>query len=400
MNRSQRPRPDAADALVAATIDATLVGIVLMTDARMGATQIKARRGLRLLLCGAVAAGFMASAAPTLGDPGPQADPRPAVKWHPGHYLNGDWGRNVDGTIAQARKSSAIKGVSFLHGWWELETAPGTFNFAKIDAQLAKAQAAGLQMMIQIADRTFSLARPNCVPAYMLTDPQYQGGQSIITNAQGKFVKGTALRFVPAVQDRMIALYQALGARYDGDPTFEAIAIAEEDDFGTNGSHMAGFSTRAYNDQEKRGMTAAAAAFPHTITFKWLNWGPGNAELFAHAARLGMGVGAPDLDPKSHTFSYPERYQEYFGRIPLSMAVQWPRVEKTIRDGSTVSAIARYGTAAPPAGLGLNYIIWDAAHAATIDYDRDIVPALNATPATQAVRPSTFTAPRGGDASD
>ncbi len=318
------------------------------------------------------------------------------VKWHPGHYINGDWGRDVDWTIAVAKKSSAIKGVSFLHGWWELESAPGVYNFAKIDAQLAKAKAAGLQLMIQIADRTFHASRPHAVPGYMLTDPIYQGGETLITNAQGKLRKCSALRFVPAVQDRMIALYQALGARYDQDPNFEAVAIAEEDDYGTNGSNMQGYSDRLYIDQQKRGMTGAAAAFPHTVTFKWLNWGPGNSELFAHAATLGVGIGSPDLDPKDKTFSYPKNYQAYAGKIPLSMAVQWPRVEKTVRNGSSALDIAKFGTSAPPSGIGLSYIIWDVVSSAVINVDRDILPAINATAVTQTNCPTSFSTLRGG----
>lgn len=348
-------------------------------------------------------ASFILLAAPSSGEPVPARSPsarkpasKPLVKWHPGHYLNGDWGRDVNWTITQAKKSAAIKGVSFLHGWWELETAPGVFNFAKIDAQLAKAKAANLRLIIQIADRSFSVSRPHCVPDYMLTDPVYQGGESVIRDAKGKFVKGTALRFVPAVQDRMNALYQALGARYDADPDFEAVAIAEEDDFARTGTNMAGYSDRAYIEQEKRGITAAAAAFPHTVTFKWLNWGPGNAELCAHAASVGVGLGGPDLDPKSPTYSYPKNYQAYAGRIPLSLAVQWPRVEKTVRDGSNALAIATYGVSAPPAGLGLNYIIWDAAYSPVIHFDRDILPAINARPATRTAVPAAFTTLRGG----
>lgn len=321
---------------------------------------------------------------------------RTGVKWHPGHYVNGYWGTDVDGTIAQAKKSSAVKGVSFLHGWWTLETAPGVFDFSTIDTQLAKAKAAGLQLIIQIVDRTFFASRPHAVPTYMLTDPIYQGGESILTDGSGGFRKATALRFVPAVQDRMNALYVELGARYDLDPNFEAVGLNEEDSFETTGSNMSGYSSRAYIDQEKRGMTAGAAAFPHTVTLKWLNWGPGNSELFAHAASLGVGVCGPDLDPNMTTFSYPVNYQAYFGQVPLAMAVQWPRVETTVQNGSPPLTIATFGISAPPAGIGLNYIIWDPAYSAVINYDTDILPAINATPLTQTACPTSFTNLRGG----
>ncbi len=326
----------------------------------------------------------------------PQATVPSGVKWHPGHYVSGYWGDGIDGTITQAKKSSAIKGVSFLHGWWELETGFGVYNFSEIDTELAKAKAAGLHLMIQIQDRTFSASQPHAVPAYMLTNSIYQGGDTVVTNSSGGFKSSTALRFVPAVQDRMIALYQALGARYDGDPNFEAVTIGSEDSMETTGSNMSGYSSRAYIDQEKRGITAAVAAFPHTVTLKILNWGPGNTELFAHAASVGIGVTGPDLDPKSPTFSYPVNYQAYFGQIPLAMSVQWPRVDTTIQNGSSVPAIANYGVSAPPTGIGLNYIVWDPASDAVISYDLDVIPAINAQPTTQQSCPTAFTILRGG----
>lgn len=317
--------------------------------------------------------------------PAPTPTPVPVIskKWYPGHYVNGAYGNDVPLTISRAKQSPNFTGVNFLHRWIDMETSKGVYNFAKIDAQLAAAKAANLRMMIQIMDQSYSGSQP-CVPSYMRTDPVYGGGQSMIG------ARCVALRHKAAVQDRMNALYAALAAKYDSDPYFVGVSITEEDSYPTTGTNMAGYTDRALIDQEKRGITAAAQSFKRTPLFKWLNWGPGNAELFAHAATVGVGVGGPDLDPKSPTFSYPGNYQKYFKQIPLFLAVQAPRVVTTVRNGSNAAAIINYGVSAPPAGLGLNFIVWDQPYTPEIRFDTNIIPAINARPGVQTACPTTF----------
>ncbi len=291
----------------------------------------------------------------------------PGYKWHPGHYLNAYWGKNIAVQIRQAKSIPAFKGISVIHGWWELEKDKDQYDFSAIDRELEAVQSAGLQLIIQVADRSFK--NQDCAPTYLRT-PAFDGGQSRLG------AKCTVLRHDPAVQDRLIALYRALGQRYDQHPNFEAVML-EEDSMEKKGSNMDGYSDRAYIDQSKRGMSALAQAFPHTVVFKWLNWGPGIPELFAHACSLGIGVGSPDLDPRMKTWAYPNPWQQYAHKIPLEMSVQDPRVQKTVLNGSDVRAIFEFGTGDPPSGLALNYIVWDQPEKpGVISFQNDIKPYI------------------------
>lgn len=301
-------------------------------------------------------------------DPKPDAAiPSSGYKWHPGHYLNAYWGKNIAVQIRQAKSSPAFKGISVIHGWWELEKDKDQYDFSAIDRELDAVQSAGLQLIIQVADRSFK--DQDCAPAYLRT-PAFGEGQSRIHK------KCTVLRHNPAVQDRLIALYRALGQRFDSHPNFEALML-EEDSMEKKGTNMDGYSDRAYIDQSKRGMNALAQSFPHTVVFKWLNWGPGIPELFAHALSLGIGVGAPDLDPKMKSWAYPAPWQQYAHKIPLEMSVQDPRVQKTVLNGSDVRAIFEFGTSDPPSGLALNYMVWDQPEKpGVISFQKDIKPYI------------------------
>lgn len=292
-----------------------------------------------------------------------------AKKWNPGHYLNAYWGTDMPGSLKKTRPYAYLKGVSVIHQWRELEPSKGVYNFSRIESELALAKGQGKQLMIQINDRTFWKNWPDCVPDYLINDPIYKGGQSHIG------IKCTALRWVPSVQDRLIALYRALGQKFNGDPNFEAIFV-EEDGVETAGDNMSLYSSRGYTDQEKRGMDALAASFPNTQVFKFLSWGPNVGELFAYAKKLGLGVGGPDLVPDSKTFSTPF-YPQYAGQIPLHISSQDPRVKQYIDQGGSVERMLDFAIT-DPAGLNVNYIIWDQPDYTNFSYKRNILPLLEA----------------------
>lgn len=305
--------------------------------------------------------------------PKPTSAPAPvlgaAKKWNPGHYLNAYWGTDMPGSLNKTKPYAFLKGVSVIHQWRELEPTKGRYNFSRIESELALAKAYGKQLMIQINDRTFWRSWPDCVPDYVINDPIYKGGQSHFG------IKCTALRWVPEVQDRLIELYKALGQKFNGDPNFEAIFV-EEDGVETRGDNMGLYSSRGYTDQEKRGMAALAASFQNTQVFKFLSWGPNVGELFAYAKKLGLGVGGPDLVPDSKTFSTPF-YTQYAGQIPLQISSQDPRVKQYIDQGGSVERMLDFAIT-DPAGLHVNYIIWDQPEYSDFSYKRNILSLLEA----------------------
>lgn len=301
--------------------------------------------------------------------PTPTPTPAPTFgkKWHPGHYLNAYWGKDMASSLSRVTPYTFLKGVSVIHQWRELEPSKGVYDFSRIESELAAAKAANKQLMIQINDRTFWKSWPSCVPDYVKNDPVYKGGESHYG------LKCTALRWVPAVQDRLIALYKALGKRFNNEPNFEAVFL-EEDGVELRGDHMELYSARGYADQEKRGMDALSAAFPNTQVFKFLSWGPYVGELFEYAYKLGLGVGGPDLVPNEKTFASPY-YPQYAGRMPLEISVQDPRVKMYIDAGGTVESLFDFGVL-DPKGYNANYIIWDQPEYTTLSYKREILPML------------------------
>lgn len=310
--------------------------------------------------------------------PKPTATPQAyGKKWHPGHYLNAGWGVRTSQTswvLSGMKNNPNLKGISTLHRWEELEPKKGVYNFANIESNLAMAKAANKQLMIQIIDRWWGV--PTCVPEYLRSDPIYKGGQSLLLNPNGSVNICNSLRYVPEVQNRLMALYAALGKRFNSEPNFEAIFL-QEDGVTPNGSNMGGYTARGYTDQQKRGMDALAAAFPNTVAIKFLSWGVNTGELFDYAYKLGLGVGGPDLVPGENTYSTPY-YPQYAGKMPLHISVQHPRVEKYItQQGGTVERLYDFGVT-DPKGLNTNYIVWDQPETPNISYSKQILPLLNA----------------------
>jgi hypothetical protein len=163
---------------------------------------------------------------------------------------------------------------------------------------------------------TYEVEPGDRVPAYMLTDPVYRGGQ--VPTANGCAAK----RWVPAVMDRIIALHQALGARFDQEPYIEGVTT-EESAIGAAAKDD-GSSARAYIDQLKRLASAMPNAYPHTLSAIWINWStkPYTQELVTHLATLGVGTGGPDATPTHLTELIPQYTDAFAGKLPILMAAQ------------------------------------------------------------------------------
>lgn len=320
-------------------------------------------------------------------------------KWHPGHYVNGYYGNGEpDWILKQIKDNQNIKGVSFIHLWRELEPSKGVYDFSHIEKELSAVKAIHKQLIIQIADKTFGAKYANCVPDYLLKEPPFKGGQAIVLTPSGSIKNCTALRWLPEVQDRLIALYEALGKRFDADPNLEAVML-QEDAVIVDGTNMGQYSRRSYTDQQKRGMAGLAKAFPNTIVYKFLNWGPNTDELFEYAYQLGIGIGGPDLIPDSKNYAYPN-YKKYAGKMPLEISVQSPGINKYIRHGGTLEKVYDFGTTDPD-GLRVDHLVWDPAEDSVISFKKQILPLINARKGiTNTTQPSNRTSGNVGHIPD
>jgi hypothetical protein len=190
------------------------------------------------------------------------------IKFHPGHYVMLTRGDLVSTTLTQLKdiqNVSSIKGAVIIIPWASLESSKGVYNYALIDTYVNRLKSYNKRLIIRILDRRFSLSRSTgIIPSYMLTSA-YNGG--VVRDNDGY----VARLWEPVVMDRMIALYRAIGRRYDNNMYFEGIA-SEETTLDFDQPFPSGYSHAKLVAQYKRLITQARPAMPKTGIFLNTNW--------------------------------------------------------------------------------------------------------------------------------
>lgn len=226
------------------------------------------------------------------------------VKWHPGHYmiLNGKDSvsmhlRHID----QIGAERTIKGVLVRIWWHELETSYGRYDFSSIETYLRRlrAQPTPKRLFIRIMDRRFDNSRSywGIVPGYLRSDPRYGGG-IVRTN------KGWAARlWEPEVMERLIALYRAIGSRFDADEHFEGF-FTEESTLSLPYPYPASYSHEALARQYQRFIDQVKPAMPRSNLFFNVNW-IGSSRLMTDLVQAmvpsSTGAGGSDTLPDRMT---------------------------------------------------------------------------------------------------
>ena len=153
------------------------------------------------------------------------------IKWHPGHYYTiQNWANDDPIYMAKVYKelkaTPALRGMQmrFLWGW--LEKSPGVYDFSIIDQHLKKLTAMNKRLVIQVQTKSFE-ADWKLIPKY-LKAPKYEGGAFAFRDWGSKTIDGHNIKlWNPNVRDRLIALYRALGKRYNSHPNVEGIGMIE-----------------------------------------------------------------------------------------------------------------------------------------------------------------------------
>jgi hypothetical protein len=115
-------------------------------------------------------------------------------------------------------------------------------------------------------DRRFGSGGPTgIVPAYLLSDPIYNGG--VVQTRSGY----AARLWEQPVMDRLIDLYRRIGWRYNRDPYFEGIHT-EETTLSLDSPFPSGFTWQKLENQYKRLLKRARLAMPNTSIFMNANW--------------------------------------------------------------------------------------------------------------------------------
>lgn len=281
----------------------------------------------------------------------------------------------------------ALVGAQLKYSWRELEPERGRYAFAPLLADLAFLERHGKRLFVQLQDVSFS--DRVLVPEDLVTDPAYGGGVAAQVDGHATpptFGGWVARRWDPAVRARFVALLAALGRAVDG--RIAGINLAETSvDFGDDGERAPpDFTPAGYRDAVVALMDAAKAAFPRSRVLVYANFMPGEwlpeddhghlRALYAHAARIGVGVGGPDLMPTSRW----QRAHSY----PLIAAR--PRTQiagVAVQDGNLAARDPETGAPVTPATLyryardvlRLDYVFWGTEEPY---YTRDVLPFLRA----------------------
>jgi hypothetical protein len=256
--------------------------------------------------------------------------PSGGIKFHPGDYIfvgGPGYSSSVQSTtmsiLNQTSKNTNVMGIQVAFKWVELEGAKAgdySAGFALIDGLLAKlaSMPTPKRLMILFWDSAYGTAGggppTNLLPQYIIDMPN-----GAVVAPQGSHWAGSLVAMArldnPAVIDRLIALAQAYGNRYNSNPLVEMYSPESESSVSSN----AGLNMPVFYTQMKRLYAAAAQAWPNTA-LRWnLNYTPGNndrvmLDLFAAARALPQSViGGPD----------PE--------IPLPLQPDYPADTRTIQ---------------------------------------------------------------------
>jgi len=321
-----------------------------------------------------------------------------AVKWHPGHYVKVDTSTGYDArpVIDEIAKEPAVKGVMLYFYWYQLEKSKGVYDFSKIDFYVNKLKTLPTpkRLVVHIKDRRpQSTLKTGIIPAYMLSDPIYKGG--VAYQPQNNMV--VARLFNPAVMDRSIALFRALGTRYNSNPYIEGFATGETTiGFGADQSKWpSDYSKSALLNQWVRFARSARTTMPQTNLFINTNFVGGDANMAtliqaiyeSHVAAAGPST-IPNRLLSSQKVWTGATGADYRGLIAIG-----PAVESNVFDGPHGSFTPKqigdwaYNT------LRVTHLFWlrnTYKGDSTQRWSTGILPYLRTNPPTRTACPTTY----------
>ena len=302
-------------------------------------------------------------------------------KYNPGHYIDllrymtaSDWSDNYITDTMRA----GVTGVQVRYYWRDLETAPGVYDFSRIQHDLDLLSSQGLHLIVNPADKTFREAQPV---------PDYLSGYVLLNNNGGYTVE----RWKPYVIDRWVKLMQALGQRFDSNPYFEGVAT-EESALSLDEAVLTdnGYTPENYRDGLIDMLRRTAEAFPTSRTFWYMNFFPMRQDYIAQVASavapFGVAMGGPDILPDNSSISklaYPF-YDQFQGTMPLFCVAMPDSYKHAHKDTSyptqywTMQELFEFARDK----LHLNYMLWTSVPDSSSGYDTyDAYPVIERNPA-------------------
>jgi hypothetical protein len=194
----------------------------------------------------------------------------------------GDLTNKLSYEMSALRNHPGVVGYRVITTWGAIEKSRGVYNFSLLD-QVMKTLKTGLdtpkRLVLVILPGTFSGGDPgtndaSSLPTYLRQDAAYGSSPTAGNYGWWHYPNGgyCAAIYRQAVMDRFIALMQAVGEHFDGEPNFEAIMIQEDAWMSQRFNQAPDYSTAAFTKQLKRLLTSMTAAFPHTSVVMQATW--------------------------------------------------------------------------------------------------------------------------------
>ena len=241
------------------------------------------------------------------------------------------------------------------------------YDFSSIDKRLAELAARGKRLVIQVQTKSFNGRQ--VVPNYLKTT-EYEGGEFYTSDYGKTEIRGRNIKLWNLqVRDRLIALFKAMGERYNSHPYFEGISMIETA-MGNpleplSAAQVAEFYTnKIIVHQQMRSF------FPNTMTIQEVNYPRSILASFVGGLKdIGTALSSPDTfieeegllyettkyDSDKGIYNY---YADFSGAIPMIPTVMPKNYENTKGDGTgyvpTIAQILAFARDT----LRANYIFW------------------------------------------
>ena len=254
--------------------------------------------------------------------------------FHPGHYMM--VGHNAKtSTYQRIEGEPYIVGIKHLYRWRDLEPAKGVYDFSQIEQDLSYISAMGKYLFLQIRYTQYNGNRSPNVPDYVTKDARYGcGGKS----PDGRRYHGTYYRsqstnggWLPCIwdsdlQERFVALYIALGRRFNSEPYIEGVALDETAIATKSARGLPGYSTGSVERGFKTILSATKNAFPSKSVMQLVNYTVFDVNDFGTwLQQNGIGIGGPDVSAKPDRLraqAYAQ-YRRLHNNVPTGPNVEW-----------------------------------------------------------------------------
>jgi len=239
-----------------------------------------------------------------------------------------------------------------------LEPTKNNYDFSKITEDIATSISHGKVMSFMVQTTKGADWIDHGLPDYILTDPEYEGGDFENVNQPGVYLPKL---WLSALGDRMVALIQALGAAFDGNPAISMYTFPETSN--TLQQLQPGFTSEGFLSYLKRTQLAAHTAFPTTLIAQTVNWRSGLSEeqademmdYLVNECKGGFGAtdiiagGREDDGVSALDNSFGKYYAPYRGVASIVQKAETPTY-------SIYNARIQYDHAIND--IGANFILW------------------------------------------